>query len=311
MTFHDKTANAARGKWRGILLEIGIPEGFLRDKHGPCPFCGGVDRFRFDDKEGRGSFICGQCGAGNGIDMVMRFTGLPFPEAASRVDEIIRNVKPDSIRQPREMTDEERRSRLNAVWRDARKPEPGDLLHTYIASRGLDAHDLSTSLRFAPALRDGEGGVRPAMVAMVTGPDGKPATLHRTFLRPDGKAKAEMASPRKLMPGPVPEGAAIRLGAPGEAIGIAEGIETAMAAAEMFELPVWAAINSAMLEKWSPPDGVSEVCIFGDNDPKFGGHAAAYALAHRLSRTLDVTVKIPPAAGQDWNDILLLERSAA
>jgi phage/plasmid primase-like uncharacterized protein len=35
-----KTLDAARGKWRGILLSLGIDEKYLRNKHGPCPLCG-------------------------------------------------------------------------------------------------------------------------------------------------------------------------------------------------------------------------------------------------------------------------------
>ena len=109
------------------------------------------------------------------------------------------------------------------------------------------------------------------MLAMVRDGDGKPVTLHRTFLRPDGSGKAEMRSPRKLMPGPVPAGSAIRLGPVREVLGIAEGIETALAASMMFKMPVWSVINAAGMSSWSPPEGVSEVHIFGDCDEGFGG----------------------------------------
>ncbi len=49
----------ARGRWAEILPALGIGAEFLSDKHGPCSGCGGKDRFRFDDKGGRGTFICG------------------------------------------------------------------------------------------------------------------------------------------------------------------------------------------------------------------------------------------------------------
>jgi putative DNA primase/helicase len=115
-----------------------------------------------------------------------------------------------------------------------------------------------------------------------------------------------MASPRKMMPGTVPEGACVRLcdGHPGSVLGIAEGIETALAASRLFEIPVWSAISSSLLAKWQPPDGVEEVVIFADNDPKFGGQAAAYHLAYRLARTLQVSVKMPPREGMDFADVL-------
>ena len=114
-----------------------------------------------------------------------------------------------------------------------------------------------------------------------------------------------MASPRKMMPGQLPDGACVMLSDwPGYgAIGVAEGIETALAASARFEIPVWAAISSNMLAKWNPPVGAEEVAIFGDNDPKFGGQAAAYSLAHRLAvKGLNVSVHIPQLPGTDWAD---------
>ena len=93
---HIRTIDAAQGKWRGILLELGIPESHLKNKHGPCPMCGGKDRFRFDNKDGRGTYICGQCGAGNGMDLAMKVTGERFADVARRIDSIVGNVSPEA-----------------------------------------------------------------------------------------------------------------------------------------------------------------------------------------------------------------------
>lgn len=159
--------------------------------------------------------------------------------------------------------------------------------------------------------QDDEPSWHPAMVAMVSGPDGKPATLHRTYLTEDGH-KAAVEVPRRLMPGTIPEGAAIRLFDEGPVLGIAEGIETALAAASLFGVPTWAAVSSGMLARWIPPDTAREIVVFGDRDPKFGGQAAAYALAHRLAlRGLKVRVEIPARFGADWNDVLLDASRAA
>lgn len=51
--------NAANGKWREILSSAGIDTSLLKNHHSPCPGCGGKDRFRFDDLNGDGTFICG------------------------------------------------------------------------------------------------------------------------------------------------------------------------------------------------------------------------------------------------------------
>lgn len=305
--YHEKTTHAAKGKWRGILMQLGIPGDVLQNRHGPCPLCGGKDRFRFDNREGLGTYICGQCGAGDGIKLAVTYTGKPFAEVAAQIDGILGNVKADAPSRP-PMSEDERRAALRAVWSETLPVTPGDLAHIYLASRRLDEMIYPKAMRFAPAIRDGEGGVRPALVALVGVWGEKPCTIHRTFLRPDGSGKAEMEAPRKLMPGDLPDGACVQLSEWTDrgsgALGIAEGIETAMAASALFDLPVWAAINSAMLAKWTPPAGCDEVAIFADNDPKFGGQAAAYRLAHRLAvKGLHVTIHTPDRVGTDWADV--------
>lgn len=80
--FHERTSHAARGKWKGILLQLGVPAVSLTGKHAPCPMCGGADRFRFDNKDQRGTFICNACGAGDGMKLAVEYTKMKFPEVA-------------------------------------------------------------------------------------------------------------------------------------------------------------------------------------------------------------------------------------
>ena len=75
----------ARHHWQGILGSLGI-SGSLKNKHQPCPCCGGKDRFRFDDKDGYGTFICNQCGAGDGFKLIMNLLHCDFKHAASIVE---------------------------------------------------------------------------------------------------------------------------------------------------------------------------------------------------------------------------------
>ena len=306
MSFHEKTEHAARGRWKGILLHLGIPAVALTGKHTACPLCGGEDRFRWDNQDQRGTYICGQCGAGTGMKLAIEFTGKPFAVVAAQIDQIVGNVKPDAPQRPA-MTADDARAALRALWSDTAPVQVGDLAHRYLEARGVGELIYPKALRFSARLRDGEGGIRPCMVAVVSGPDGKPVTLHRTFLRPDGLAKAEMSAPRKLMPVEIPPGACVMLSEYTTGpLGIAEGIETALSASALYELPVWSALNSALLQKWWPPEGCDEVAIFGDNDRKFGGQAAAFTLAHRLAiKGIHVTVHIPPMPGDDWNDVLI------
>ncbi|WP_041213199.1 primase-helicase zinc-binding domain-containing protein [Aeromonas caviae] len=72
---------AAQGQWRDVLTANGInlPSG---RHHGACPLCmAGKDRFRFDDKEGRGTWVCNQCGAGDGLSLYQQATGQSMSEA--------------------------------------------------------------------------------------------------------------------------------------------------------------------------------------------------------------------------------------
>jgi len=141
------------------------------------------------------------------------------------------------------------------------------------------------------------------MVAKMVAPDGTPTSLHRTYLTVDGY-KAAVANPRRQTPGSIARGAAVRLAAAFEVLGIAEGIETALSAAVLFGVPCWAALNDALLATWIPPCGVRRVIIFGDNDPGFAGQAAAYSLARRTAGDQwTVEVRIPDQPGQDWNDV--------
>lgn len=56
--------------------------------HGPCPACGGTDRFHVWPEQGRdGTFWCRQCGiAGDAIQFLRDVDGLSFPEACAALD---------------------------------------------------------------------------------------------------------------------------------------------------------------------------------------------------------------------------------
>jgi len=88
-TFVSDVVTAAGGRWPKLLAELGIDTP-RRGKHGPCPVCcDGKDRFRLDDKEGRGTFICNQCGAGDGLDLVCKVMGKTPKEAAELIAPLV------------------------------------------------------------------------------------------------------------------------------------------------------------------------------------------------------------------------------
>jgi putative DNA primase/helicase len=295
----------ACGKWASILPAIGIPKAYLANKHGPCPICGGKDRFRFDDKGGSGSFYCNACGAGSGVDLVMRVRKVEFAEARRLIEEQLPSAvvaKPKAQRgiDPAVFVD---------MWRAARPLNGIDPPSKYLMSRGLSFDTFPSQLRFMPRMtyhhEDKRRSEHPAMLALFVAPDAASATVHITYLDDYGR-KADVPKSRKLAPGPIPPGGAVRLASSAESMGIAEGIETALSAARLFGMPVWAALSANGLMKWQPPKTVRHVTVFGDTDDSFTGQHKAYALACRLrTEGFAVDVALPEQMGTDWNDELM------
>jgi putative DNA primase/helicase len=298
------TRELARGRWSGILPEFGVSPRCLSGKHDPCPICGGRDRFRFDDLDGRGTWICSRCGeAGDGFKLAMKASGLSFREVARRVDQVVGSVP---IHAPPKARDAEdiRRSK-EKLWRSSSPISCDDPSGRWLQHR-VGLQEFPPCLRYAPgAFYDGDIGPLPCMLAKVAAADSRSATIHRTFLTPDGR-KASVPAPRKLVAGGFPRGGAVRLAPHADVIGVAEGIETALAASKLFDMPVWAAITAGGLEGWIWPDDIRRIVIFGDNDVNFTGQNAAYALAKRARASgVEAEVCIPPEAGDDWNDVLM------
>lgn len=306
-TLKPRTSDQAIGRWPGILQTLGVDPAFLTNKHGPCPMCGGKDRFRFDDKEGKGTWFCSGCGSGDGFKLLQELKGYAFKEAAQDIDRIIGTVPVGPITAQR--TDESKIEALTNVWRASRPVTRNDPVGRYLHRR-LAIEQAPTDLRYHPALRytDTDGadlGRFPAMLARIRYPDGSGASIHRTYLTELGE-KAPVPQPKKIMAGKPLNTGAVRLGPASGRMGIAEGIESALGAAKRFGVPVWAATNTALLESWVPPAGVESILIAGDNDAgtSWAGQAAAFALAKRLVRDgYAVEVQIPAGAGKDWADV--------
>ncbi|MBK1721947.1 AAA family ATPase [Thiocystis violacea] len=95
--------HTANGKWLDILPALGVERERLRDEHGPCPGCGGTDRFRFDDKDGRGTWVCGGGGdrqTGDGFDLLSHALGLDKHDAYLAVAEHLGVIGSGPIIQP-------------------------------------------------------------------------------------------------------------------------------------------------------------------------------------------------------------------
>ena len=301
-----RTSEAAAGKWHGILSRMGVDDSYLRNRHGPCPMCGGKDRFRFDDKDGRGTWICNQCGAGDGIDLAVRYTGKEFKAVAKEIDLIAGNVEPRRAPQQPDP-----RKRLRRVARAARAIRKDDPVGIYLSSRGVSPMQPLRAIDRLPYYQDGEAiGEYPAMAALFHSRDGEPLTYHLTYLSAEGR---RIHNPSKKILPPVGKmsGGAIRLGGLSESIGIAEGIETALAVSQFFDVTCWAATSATMLEAFRPPEGVTSVTVYADNDENYTGQKSAYALANRLALAgYGVSVFVPAVSGHDFHDQIQQYREA-
>jgi putative DNA primase/helicase len=306
-----------RGKWYGILTAVGVDPSYLRNKHGPCPVCGGTDRFRWDDKNGDGTFYCNQCEprAGSGIDLVMRIKGLSFRDAAPLIESVINDApieqKPTKANNTA-AKEQARKDILNELWRFAKPAQRNDTVDRWLHNRGLDLAVFPSVLRHHPSvLHPGPPrSLHPAMIAMVQDPAGRPVTIHKTYLTADGQ-KAPVESVRMFMTGTITPGSAVRLALLGTMLGrpnptntklgIAEGIETALACMKLFGFPCWAALTAGGIERFQPPESVETLMIMADNDDNGVGRRAAEKLAGRLS--IRCEVHVPNQGKGDWNDV--------
>lgn len=193
--------------------------------------------------------------------------------------------------------------------RDACKPiSRDDAACLYLEHRlGLGLATLPR-LGFAHAVRYYTGLARhrttPAMVGALQDAGGRVTGWHVTHLSADG-AKAFGSDSRRYAKLHPLSGSAIRLYPAGDALVVAEGIETALALQLVTADPVWATTSAALLKAFEPPPGIERLLIASDNDANGVGQRAAWALHDRLHRKMDVSVVIPDRENSDWLDSLV------
>ncbi|MBV7542149.1 toprim domain-containing protein [Acidovorax sp. sic0104] len=340
--YWSRARQLAAGHWDSVLRvlapQVSPALDGLGKRHVPCPVHGGKDGFRmYKDFHETGGGHCNTCGAmHDGFEILKWANGWTAREAVEAVtghftggDGKIRPKPRTAPPPPTGNTQEENENlalSLNRAWLDsipvtARDAEP---LRLYLRKRGLKISPPE-ALRFHPSLvyfdvdQDRIIGRFPAMIAMVTGPDGQPVTIHRTYLTPDGR-KANVPSPKKLMSYPdvrTVTGGAIQLCPHGRVLAVAEGIETALAAMEGTGIPTWPTVNAVMLENFVPPPSVEQLIVFADKDrpsrlaPNGPGQQAASRLVQRAWKMgIRATAIVPKGEipegekSLDWLDVL-------
>jgi putative DNA primase/helicase len=320
--------------WISTLMSYGISAEYLTGNACACPVCGGDDRFTYDNKNGRGDWVCRKCNdgypmAGDGLQLIARANRMGLYRLMCELD----GGKPPSSRaSPNQAAPAPKRKadpafvarRLDGMWASARPQAVGDLSMRYLQER-VPGLTVGTS----PALRLGMLEYRhekkvlgewPGILARFELPDGRLGTLHRTFLDPVKPAKAVIVSPdgeildsklNDMTLNPL-AGGAVRLMSPvdGE-IGVGEGLETVYGAHMEFGVPVWNCLNRILLAKFVVPEGLGIKVVhifmdFDDVDPKTRqspGVSAGIVLAKRLrAEGYTVVPHRPKLRGTDFAD---------
>lgn len=209
----------------------------------------------------------------------------------------------------------ERADIAGRIWSRAAPIAADGPVAAYLRGRALwplpaPAHQVLRQARLRH--KDTGDALHWCMVARVDGPLGLLRGVHRTYLaeRPGGWGKIAGVEARLAL-GSLP-GAAIRLLPAEGCLGLAEGIETALAAHALTGLPVWACISASLMELVEPPFDVGRIVVFADRDaprpdkgmPDGHGIFAARRLAQRqraMARETEIRTPFPPA--KDYADV--------
>jgi putative DNA primase/helicase len=267
---------------------------------GPCPRCGGCDRFAIN--AGKQIFNCRRCCVGGDAIAFAGFvSGSSFAEAVALINDDSSTFTDKSDgKQPtcRPVAPDDRTAAALRIWAET-SDRRETLLDDYLASRKI-SFPSAASLRFHPDLKHPSGSRWPAMVALVTnGESGEPVAIHRTYLARNGKGKAPV-EPQKMMLGPT-RGGAVRLSEPGETLAIGEGLESCLSVMQATGISTWAALSTSGLKTLSLPPNVRDVIVIADGDDA-GERAAQLAARRWKNEGRRVRIARPPR-GMDFNDI--------
>jgi hypothetical protein len=315
---------------RGITLRRAGAE-----RIGPCPRCGGTDRFSINVK--KGVFHCRGCQRGGDVIALVCFLdGVDFLEAvemlvggpgahsdnvtmkpkcgrpkadAEKNDNIILKSHQGTSRAytEREAADALRTLRYcDALWHESVRLPPDAI--AYFERRGIALDDVPDQggLRFHAACPF-DGAILPCVVARFTdAATGAPGGIWR---RPITGAKPKVVGPMR--------GHVIRLwpdDAVTDGLCIGEGVESALAAATKVAhhgtllQPMWACACANNIRTFPVLPGVEHLTITVDNDAKRAGQDAARACATRWAdEGREVELLIPDTVGADFNDLVLME----
>lgn len=290
-----ETVKQACGHWPRILPALGVK--VIKNRHQACPVCGGSDRFRFDDKEGRGTWLCNQCGAGDGLKLVEKVFGVKPSEAAQKVNAVTGNLPPVAPEEAAAAEAETGAGRKSAVTLAAKLMEKTRTAtgNAYLTRKGFPAHECLTL-----TVTHKTGGVTYCAGDLVVPLyDESGALVNLQLINADGI--------KRTLKGGAVKGCCHTLDGKkqgGKRLWIAEGYATALTVHHLTGETVMVALSSvnllslASLARQKYP--ACQIILAADRDLNGDGQTKAAAAAEAC----DGTVALPPVFG-DWNDAFI------
>lgn len=296
-----ETVNQACGHWPRILPALGVK--VIKNRHQACPVCGGSDRFRFDDKEGRGTWFCNQCGAGDGLKLVEKVFGIKPAEAARKVNAVTCSLPPVSPAVIAAAEDEIGADRKAAAALAVRLMEKTRTVtgNAYLTRKGFPAHECLT----LTATHKTGGVTFSAGDVVVPLHDGTGALVNLQLIDADGL--------KRTLKGGAVKGCCHTLEGKkqaGKRLWIAEGYATALTVHHLTGETVMVALSSvnllslASLARQKHP--ACQIVLAADRDLNGNGQSKAAAAADACGGT----VALPPVFG-DWNDAFVRQGEEA
>ena len=290
-----ETVEQACGHWPRILPALGVP--VIKNRHQACPVCGGSDRFRFDDKEGRGTWFCNQCGAGDGLKLVEKVFGVKPSEAAQKVNTVtgcLPPVAPEAMAAAGAETDADRKAAAALAVRLMEKTRTATG-NAYLTRKGFPGHEcvMLTSTHKTGGVTYRAGDV------VVPLHDETGALVNLQLINSDGL--------KRTLKGGQVKGTCHTIEGQkqaGKRQWIAEGYATALTVHHLTGETVMVALSSvnllslASLVRQKHP--ACQIVLAADRDLNGDGQSKAAAAADAC----EGVVALPPVFG-DWNDAFM------
>ncbi|EBO4973965.1 toprim domain-containing protein [Salmonella enterica] len=290
-----ETVKQACGHWPRILPALGVK--VIKNRHQSCPVCGGSDRFRFDDKEGRGTWFCNQCGAGDGLKLIEKVFDVSASEAAQKVNAVTGNlspVAPEVIAAAEAETDADRKAAAGLAVKLMEKTRTASG-NAYLTRKGFPGHECvmltATHKTGGVTFRAGD------MVVPLY--DDAGALVNVQLINSDGL--------KRTLKGGAVKGASHTIEGKkqaGKRLWIAEGYATALTVHHLTGETVMVALSSvnllslASLARQKHP--ACQIVLAADRDLNGDGQNKAAAAAEAC----EGIVALPPVFG-DWNDAFI------